>query len=354
MLNIYIFLPLSLLRPPASATTRRIRSRKEQIPNIVQGTGGSTERGSRSRNEGIVYGTLRAHEKAPEKSFINKISLRSIWTSNQAISDQTVVSSFRNMMLLSIITVWLLVFCVNLSLFGAALQLNSPYINRVVRRISPLHLSAGSPSSEPTDAKDDQSIPLPNSIDEVSSITFVSSNKRKIAEVQMILGKEFPWSLKCVNVDLLEPQATPVEVSRAKCKQAVKLCNGPVIVEDTSLCFNALNGLPGPYIKWFYEAVGNEGLAKMIESFDDKSGYAQCVLSFCLGPGHEVLTFVGTCEGSIVPPSGPQGFGWDPIFKPLGHDRTFAQMHVEEKNKISHRFKAFRELKSYLNSRTGS
>jgi non-canonical purine NTP pyrophosphatase (RdgB/HAM1 family) len=97
--------------------------------------------------------------------------------------------------------------------------------------------------------------------------------------------------------------------------KAVKLCKGPVIVEDTSLCFNALNGLPGPYIKWFYEAIGNEGLAKLLEGFEDKSAYAQCVLSYSAGEGHEVRTFVGVVDGNIVNPTGPQGFGWDPIFQ---------------------------------------
>ena len=131
----------------------------------------------------------------------------------------------------------------------------------------------------------------------------------------MILGQDFPWKLRTHSFDLSEPQATPVEVSRAKCKQAVDLCHGPVIVEDTSLCLNALNGLPGPYIKWFYEAIGNEGIARLLDGYEDKSGYAQCILSFSLGPEHEILTFVGVTEGTIVTPSGPEGFGWDPIFK---------------------------------------
>jgi inosine triphosphate pyrophosphatase len=94
-------------------------------------------------------------------------------------------------------------------------------------------------------------------------------------------------------------------------------------VEDTSLCFNALNGLPGPYIKWFYESLGNDGLVKLLDAFEDKSGYAQCVLSFCLGPGHEIHTFVGVAEGAIIPPqyaideSGIERktIGWDPIFQ---------------------------------------
>ena len=52
-----------------------------------------------------------------------------------------------------------------------------------------------------------------------AKITFVSSNQKKIDEAQMILGSNFPWRLEILNVDLVEPQATPIEVSRAKCKQ---------------------------------------------------------------------------------------------------------------------------------------
>ena len=64
--------------------------------------------------------------------------------------------------------------------------------------------------------------------------------------------------------------------------------NGPVMVEDTCLCFNALGGLPGPYIKWFLDGTGHEGLNKMLEGFEDKSAYAECVFSFCAGPGKEI------------------------------------------------------------------
>ena len=115
------------------------------------------------------------------------------------------------------------------------------------------------------------------SFNSIEHVTFVSSNKYKINEVKMILGNEYPWELRINSVDLFEPQAPPVEVSRWKCRQAAKICNSPVIVEDTSLCFNALNGLPGPYIKWFYESIGNDGLAKLLDGHEDKSG--ECYLS---------------------------------------------------------------------------
>ena len=61
------------------------------------------------------------------------------------------------------------------------------------------------------------------------------------------------------NIDLPEYQGTPREIVMSKCKLAADVIKGPVIVEDTSLCFNALGGMPGPYIKWFLDAVGPSG-----------------------------------------------------------------------------------------------
>ncbi len=92
----------------------------------------------------------------------------------------------------------------------------------------------------------EQHLTYEDKVKSMKQLTFVSSNPNKIKEVNMILGGKYPWELRSHNFDLTEPQATPIEVSRAKCAQAALLCDSPVIVEDTSLCFNALNGLPGP------------------------------------------------------------------------------------------------------------
>jgi inosine triphosphate pyrophosphatase len=67
-----------------------------------------------------------------------------------------------------------------------------------------------------------------------------------------------------VNIDLEEYQGEPEEIATKKCTQAVLQVDGPVIVEDTSLCFNALGGLPGPYIKWFLGKLKPEGLPKLL------------------------------------------------------------------------------------------
>lgn len=71
----------------------------------------------------------------------------------------------------------------------------------------------------------------------------------RLQEVIAILGDSLPFQLESIKLDLPELQGEPEEVSRAKCKLAAKEVTGPVMVEDTSLCFNALGGLPGVYIK---------------------------------------------------------------------------------------------------------
>ena len=95
-----------------------------------------------------------------------------------------------------------------------------------------------------------------------------------------------------------------------KVKLAAEEVGGPVMCEDTSLCFNALNGLPGPYIKWFLEKTGHEGLNNILAAYPDKSAYAQCVFGLCAGPGQPVHTFDGRTPGKIVPARGPTDFGW--------------------------------------------
>eukprot|EP01029_Cantina_marsupialis_P019620 TRINITY_DN4562_c0_g1_i2.p1 TRINITY_DN4562_c0_g1~~TRINITY_DN4562_c0_g1_i2.p1 ORF type:complete len:136 (-),score=44.82 TRINITY_DN4562_c0_g1_i2:341-748(-) len=124
-------------------------------------------------------------------------------------------------------------------------------------------------------------------------ITFVTGNEKKLEEVKRILGTDFPFVVERAKVDLPELQGEPNEISAEKCRLAAKQVGGPVMVEDTSLCFNELKGLPGPYIKWFLEKLGHEGLNNMLAAYEDKSGYAQCVFSFTTGPDVEPITFVG-------------------------------------------------------------
>jgi len=180
-------------------------------------------------------------------------------------------------------------------------------------------------------------------------VTFVTGNAKKLEEVRAILGGEsLPVELTSRKLDLPELQGEPEEISARKCELASEQVGGPVFVEDTSLCFNALAGLPGPYIKWFLEKTGHEGLNNLLASYEDKSAYAQCIFAFSAGPGCSPVTFDGRTPGIIVPARGPHDFGWDPIFQPDGYTLTYAEMDKAEKNKISHRYRALAKLQQYL------
>lgn len=180
------------------------------------------------------------------------------------------------------------------------------------------------------------------------SITFVTGNKKKLEEVISILGETLPFNLISQKIDLPELQGEPCEVSAEKCRLAAKTVGGPVIVEDTSLCFNALGGLPGIYIKWFLEKTGHEGLNNILAAYEDKSAFAQCIFSLSLGPDSEPITFTGITPGLIVPARGPLDFGWDPIFQPDGYDLTYAELPKSIKNTISHRYRSLDKLRDYL------
>ncbi|PHH75929.1 hypothetical protein CDD83_4343 [Cordyceps sp. RAO-2017] len=121
-------------------------------------------------------------------------------------------------------------------------------------------------------------------------VTFVTGNAHKLHEVQSIL----------------EPL---IQVETAE------LVNGPVLVEDTALCFNALGGLPGPYVKWFLSAIGHQGLNDLLAAYADKSAEAVCTFGYSAGPGQKPTLFQGRCPGKIVLPRGPSHFGWDPVFE---------------------------------------
>jgi len=175
-------------------------------------------------------------------------------------------------------------------------------------------------------------------------LNFITGNKNKLTEVQAILGETV--DLKSQAIDLVEIQGTIEEVVSDKCRRAAEQVKGPVLVEDTSLCFKALKDLPGPYIKWFMDAIGTTGLNNLLIAYEDKSAQAVCTFAYSAGPGHEPIIFQGRTDGKIVPPRGDSNFGFDPIFEYEG--RTFAEMGKVEKNKISHRFKALDKLKAWL------
>lgn len=161
--------------------------------------------------------------------------------------------------------------------------------------------------------------------------------------MQAILG-----DVEQLDIDLPEIQEIDAhKIIRAKLEEALKHKKEAFMVEDTSLYFDALSGLPGPLIKWFMKTVGNEGLFKMAEAFGNYGAEAKTIIGYTDGSG-DIQFFEGSVRGTIVVPRGETNFGWDPIFQPEGKDKTFAELTAEEKNAFSMRKLAAEKLKAHL------
>ncbi len=179
------------------------------------------------------------------------------------------------------------------------------------------------------------------------TICFVTGNANKFAEARAIVPE-----LEMLEMDLPEIQEIDAPaIIVAKFAEAVRRMPGrELVVEDTSLSLKCLNGLPGPLIKWFLQAMGPRGLYEIASRFDETRATARTMIGYMDGAGM-VRFFEGAVDGSIVLPRGATKFGWDPVFRPSGHLKTFAEMTRDEKNAISMRRQAFAGLKAFLDGR---
>ncbi len=174
-------------------------------------------------------------------------------------------------------------------------------------------------------------------------LTFITGNKNKLAEVQAILGE-----VEGLAIDLPEIQDLDAhKIIAAKLNAALEHHAGPFIVEDTSLYLDCLNGLPGPFIKWFLQTVGNKGLANIAEKLGNPNAQAKTIIGYAAHKD-DIHFFEVVVEGRIVPPQGETSFGWDVIFIPNGHTKTYAEMGQEEKNQVSMRSLAAQKLNNFL------
>lgn len=175
-------------------------------------------------------------------------------------------------------------------------------------------------------------------------ITFITSNHAKAK----YLSNFFKLPVEHRKLDLPEIQSLNLrEIVEDKARRAFEAVKKPVLVEDVSLIFNALDKLPGPLIKWFLHTLGNEGLCRLLDGYKDRSAVAEVQFGFCDQNG--VKVFSGAMKGSIA--SGPRGstnFGWDPIFIPEGFTKTRGEMTEEEKHFVSMRRPALQELAEWL------
>ena len=176
------------------------------------------------------------------------------------------------------------------------------------------------------------------------NLHFVTSNPNKFRE----LSKMLELNLSHIELDLQEIQTTDLhELVKFKLSQAYEQVQEPVIVEDTSLYFVAWNELPGPLIKFFLKNMGLSGMVRALQESNDCSASANCCLGFTKD-GKRMQLFEGKVKGVIVNPRGSRQFGWDTIFLPEGHHKTFGEMSSQEKNQISHRGLVAKKFNQFL------
>ncbi|HEX2223859.1 MAG TPA: non-canonical purine NTP pyrophosphatase [Thermoanaerobaculia bacterium] len=178
----------------------------------------------------------------------------------------------------------------------------------------------------------------------MNPFVLVTGNRGKIAEARRLAGD----GLEAVEVDLPEIQSLDLlEVLQAKADEAWAQIGRPLVIEEAGLELSALNGFPGPLVKWMLAAIGAEGLSRAGAALGDVRATARCGLLY--RDGDRDVIAVGVTQGTLVLPGrGEHGFGWDPVFLPDGETRTFAELAGVEKDAVSHRGKAWRELLSKL------
>ena len=178
-------------------------------------------------------------------------------------------------------------------------------------------------------------------------VFFATGNIHKFHEARSILtGLD-------IAVGMLKMKDTEIqsdslaEIAQTSAIDVFKRSGLPVIVEDAGLFVNALKGFPGPYAAYAYKTVGNKGLLKLMQNVDDRKALFRSAIAYCDSEKAPVV-FEGEAEGEITVAerfgSGKSGFGFDPIFKPSGSGKAFAEMTLEEKNGFSHRAKAVRKF----------
>lgn len=186
-------------------------------------------------------------------------------------------------------------------------------------------------------------------------LVFATNNLNKLKEVQKMLPNTIELlSLKDINCfDDIEETATTLEGNaKIKANHITEKFGYNCFADDTGLEVEALNGAPGVYSARYAGEPSNSenNMSKLLEALQAETNKkAQFRTSICLNLNDEQFLFDGICEGNILTKKyGEEGFGYDPVFQPLGFEQSFAEMTSEEKNKISHRGLAIQKLVTFL------
>ena len=180
-------------------------------------------------------------------------------------------------------------------------------------------------------------------------LIYVTSNPKKVELVSRFLT--IPIEHK--NIDLPEIQSLSYEVIiEHKARQAYEILHKPVLVGDTGVTFTALaNKLPGPLVKWFIEALGPDGLCRLLDDYDDRSAIATSCFAYFDGIDLKIVKSESKGIMAREPVGTDRWNGWSDAFIDEGHNKTWAQMSTQEQNDVSITRRALLELEGYLKNK---
>ncbi|MGC8585472.1 MAG: XTP/dITP diphosphatase [Thermoplasmata archaeon] len=178
-------------------------------------------------------------------------------------------------------------------------------------------------------------------------IHLVTHNKHKFEEYRLLFKNE-NMEIEWVNTEYVEIQDDDVEnVALFSLNALTGKIHEPFMLEDSGLYIKSLKGFPGPYSSYVNRTIGNEGIMDLMKNIRERQAVFVAVIGLRMD-GQNYL-FRGVTEGKISNEiKGKKGFGFDPIFIPEGSERTFSEMDIEEKNRYSHRMRAFKKLIEFL------
>ena len=137
-----------------------------------------------------------------------------------------------------------------------------------------------------------------------------------------------------------------MKILKHKLEQGKLLKLAPLVVDDTGLYFEAMNGLPGPFVKWFLKCIGSNGLHELASRLSSTRAVARTYLGLLLEDSSEVFA-EGEVSGKIVAPRGKER-GWNSIFQPDGSEKTYGEMSDDERFQVSMRRRAFENLRAKI------
>ena len=180
----------------------------------------------------------------------------------------------------------------------------------------------------------------------MDKLYFATGNVEKVKEAHAILCVP----IEIADIELDEVQSMDLEyVARKKVEEAYKIVGKPVIVDDVGFEIEALNGFPGPLVKFLFTSIGNKGVLRLLENEKNRNVTIQSAVAY--HDGNEVHVFVGEITGTIAfEEKGNDGWGFDPIVIRDSEDKTIAELGFEHKNKVSHRALSLQKLKEFLDT----